>query len=179
MTFEEKSKAISEYKASLKDKTLKQLQDLEQKIIKEADKHDEKLKKAEFTLPTEKYAEVATAIQEFLDKQEIQWQFTLGMKTMYEFWDPKKNPKKVSYAMFDQTLRTIGNIQFKGYEEWCKVVTVNTYFEPLSPKYIELTEGIQMIAEKHSAILDAMKLFDVIEPVNEDNAIEDAEIVTE
>ena len=77
---------------------------------------------------------------------------------MYEFWDPNKYSKKVTYPMLDATLRTLGDMKFTGYEEWAKVIAINKYFETLRVEYEATTESIFDIANEHYAILDELKL---------------------
>ncbi|MBO5004768.1 MAG: hypothetical protein J6D03_05920 [Clostridia bacterium] len=138
----------------------KALEELEQKIIKESDEYQQSLNTKMFDLPKKNYEETAKAIQALLSKQTIQWQYTLGLVTMYEFWDPKKNPKKVNYPTLDGTLRTLGSLSFTGYDEWKAVVIINDYFEPLRGDYVDATNEIYLNAEKHNAVMDKLKVFD-------------------
>ena len=113
-----------------------------------------------FSLPTKGYDELAKAIHLLLNKQTSQWQYTLGLVTMYEFWDEKKHPKEVNYPTLDGTLRTLGSMSFTGYDEWKAVITINNYFEPMRAKYVELTNEIYFNAEKHNAVMDKLKVYD-------------------
>ena len=74
------------------------LRELETKIINESDEYQKSLNGQMFSLPTKGYDELAKAIHLLLNKQTSQWQYTLGLVTMYEFWDEKKHPKEVSYT---------------------------------------------------------------------------------
>lgn len=156
----EKAKEISEYKAKLREMELDELKKLEQEVIKEADDTDKKVNTMEFDLPSENYKHVAKCIRAILNKKEVQWQFTLGLISMYDFWDPDTRPKKIVYPMLDGTLRTLGEVKFKGYEEWAAVVAVNKYFEGLRQPYVDATEMIYDVAAKHNAIIDEIKLKD-------------------
>lgn len=160
MNVEEKKKFLKEFEDSLKDLTLDELKAKEQEIIKEAEQTDEEVKNTEFELPKENYRAVAEAIRLILDKETVQWQYTLGLVAMYDFWNPEVRPKTVLYPMLDGTLRTLGNQTFKGYAEWAAVVAVNKYFEPLREKYVETSEKVYDVAAKHNAIMDKMNLLD-------------------
>ena len=103
-----KQKELEEYKALINEKNLQEVLEIEQEIIKEADELNEKIQKYEFKLNNKGYKEAAEAIRYFLNAQSVTWQYTVGMITMYEFWNPDKNPKTVLYPMFDGTLRTLG-----------------------------------------------------------------------
>jgi len=152
-----KQKELQDYKESLKGKTLEELKKLEQDLIVNADENDQKISQLEYDLPEENYEVVATAIQGFLNKEEVQWQYTLAMVAMYDFWDPKKKAEKISYPMLDSVLRTLGNLKFTGYSEWAAIVAINKYFEPLRESYASALEGTYDISAKHDAILSAME----------------------
>lgn len=158
MNTQEKQQFLKEYADSLKGKTLEELQALEQEVIKEADKVDAEVNAKEFKLDEEKYAATAEYIRTLLNKQTVQWQYTVALVAMYEFWDPEKMPEGVSYAMLDSTLRTLGQQQFSGYAECKAVVEINAYFESVREEYAALTEKVYDVASKHSAIMDAMNL---------------------
>ncbi len=156
MNIEEKQKMLKEFEDSLKGKTLEELEKMESEIIVEAEANDAEVSKAEFDLPKENYEKVAEGIRMLLNKQTVQWQYTLGMVGMYDFWDPKKRAKKIPYAQLDAVLRTLGAMQFTGYEEWASVIAINKYFESLHEKYLAITEKTYDIASKHQAVMQAM-----------------------
>lgn len=151
-----KIEELKKFEETLKGKSLKELHKIEEDIVKEADKIDNEISNKKFKLPDENYEIVATAIRTLLSKKTVQWQFALGLVTMYEFWDPEKMPDDVVYPMLDGTLRTLGEQSFTGYEEWAMVVAINKYFEPIRDEYINATEKIYDIASKHNAVIDAI-----------------------
>ena len=156
MDAQKKVEQLKAFEQSLKAKTLEELKALEQEIIKEADDIDKEVSSKEFKLEKTNYAIVAQGIRDLLNKKTVQWQFTLGMVAMYDFWDPKKNPGKVVYPMLDGTLRALGDATFTGYEEWASVVAINKYFEGIRQEYIRTTEKVYDIASKHNAVIDAI-----------------------
>ena len=164
LSIQEKQKALDKFAKSLKNKSLEELEKLEQEIIAEADKNGEELGKLEFDMPTENYAAVAEAVRKFLNKQSIQWQYTLGMVAMYDFWDPKKCPEKIPYPYLDSILRTLGGLQYTGYDEWAAVVAVNKFFEPLQKAYLEATQETYDIAAKHDVVMKEMELCTKVTP---------------
>jgi len=157
-----KKQELAEFEKSLKSLSLAELKAKEQEVIKAADENDKAIASKEFKLPKDNYKVVASGIQQLLNKQTVEWRFTLGMVSMYEFWNPEKFPTVVNYPMLDATLRTLGELKFTGYEEWAIVVAVNKYFEALHAEYEEATERIYDIASQHNAIIDAISL---LEPV--------------
>lgn len=168
-------KAIyDEFVKSLEDKTEAELRELEQQVIKESDEYQTNLNTMMFDLPSKDYAEVAKSIHLLLNKHTAQWQYTLGLVTMYEFWDEVKRPKEVNYPTLDGTLRTLGQLSFTGYDEWKAVITINNYFEPMRPKYVDATNLIYLNAEKHNAVMDKLKIYDPTVPnvsVGEDGGV--------
>lgn len=158
MDIKQKQEQLKELSASLKKLTVDELKAKEQEIIKRADENDKKVAATEFDLPKENYKIVAGGIQKLLNKQTVEWQFTLGLLSIYEFWNPEKYSKKIGYPMLDATLRTLGEMKFTGYEEWAAVVAINKYFEALRDEYAKVTETIYDIAHEHNAIVDELQL---------------------
>lgn len=154
----EKRKQIEEFKKSLKGMSVEELRKLEQDIIKQAEENDKKTASAKIKLPKDNYKEVARGIQKLLNKQTVEWRFTLGLVSMFDFWDPEDFKKEIPYPMLDGTLRTLGEMQFTGYEEWASVVAINKYFEPVREEYSNLTEKTFDIASNHNCVMDELKL---------------------
>lgn len=161
-----KQKELDKYKEKLKPMSLDELTKLEQKVIKEAEEVEKKIADRMFDLPTENYPIVAEAIRYFLNKQTVQWQYTLGLVTLYDFWDIDNKPEKINYPTLDSTLRTLGDMQFKGYEEWARVIAINKYFEPLHEAYADATEEVYDVAAKHNMILEEMELKTPVNKLN-------------
>ena len=158
MDIKKKQAQLKELAESLKKLTVEELGAREQEVIKKADENDKKVGTTEFALPKENYKVVAEAVQYFLNKQTVEWQYTLGLLSIYEFWNPDGYSKTITYPMLDATLRTLGDMRFTGYDEWAKVIAINKYFEPLREQYEGITESIYDIANEHNAILDELKL---------------------
>lgn len=150
-------KDLHEYRKSLGDKSKEELEAIEKELIDEATKIDKEVAKTEYDLPTENYAAVAEAVRYFLDKQSVQWQYSLAMVSMYDFWGDKP-AKKIPYAQLDTILRTLGGMQFTGYKEWAMVVAVNKFFEPLREAYMETTSKVYDVATKHNVVMELLGL---------------------
>ena len=167
VNIEEKQKMLKEFEASLEGKTLEELEKIESLLIADADANDQKVSKLEFDLPKENYKEVAEGIRMLLNKQTVQWQYTLGLVGLYDFWNPEKRAKKIPFAQLDAILRTLGQMQFTGYNEWAAVVAINKYFEPLHNGYVDATEATYDIASKHNIVID--KIDKLKNPKTEEN----------
>lgn len=172
MNTQEKQKFLKEYGDSLKGKTLEELEKIEQEVIAEAEAVDKEVNEKQFTLEKKGYTDLANNIRALLDKQTVQWQYTVALVAMYEFWDPKKMPETVPYAMLDSTLRTLGQQTFSGYAEAKAVVNINAYFETIREEYAALTEKIYDVASKHNVVMEAMNLHKPIGQVGPGGEIE-------
>lgn len=167
MTKEEIAKQLDDFKESLKGKSLDELKKIEEEVVAECDKVNDEVGATEYDLPKENYKVVATEIRNFLNKQTVQWQFTLAMVTMYDFWDPENMPDKILHPVLDQTLRTLGGLSFTGYDEWAAVIAINKYFEPLTNAFTENTQKVYDAASKHNIVMDEMGLNTPVKPDQE------------
>lgn len=148
--------SLDEFKKSLEGKTIDELKQIEQAIIAEADKIDTDVAAKKYKMSTKDWSKIGESIRYFLNKETVDWQYTLGLIGMYDFWDPKKPKREISFPMIDSTLRTIGRLMFTGYKEWAMVVAINKYIEPISQDYRETSQLAYDVADKHNAVLDAM-----------------------
>lgn len=165
-------KDLNDYKNSLEGKTLEELEALEQEIIKEADKLNEDMSNAKLKVPTKNYKEAAMAIRRALNKQSVQWQYTLGMVNLYDAWDPEKRKAELAYPIIDATIRTLGALQYKGYDEWKDVIMCTEFFEPIKEEYTKISMGVYDNADKHCAIQDAITKIKTLETPIEAKEIE-------
>lgn len=156
MNKEQKQQELEDYKKSLEGKTREELTEIEKAVIEDADALDKEVAETKYSLPKENFREVADAVCYFIDKQTVQWQYTLGMKNMYDFWAAKTKPAEIPYPQLDMVLRTLGGLQFTGHDEWDKVIAINTYFEPLHNAYSATTEKVYDVAAKHNAVMAAL-----------------------
>lgn len=165
---------LTKFKESLKDMSMKELEELEQKVIKETDEHNEARMNLKFKLPAKNYKEAMTAIRDSLETITMQWQYALGLKTMYEFFDPENRKEHVDFPMLDSMLRTLGQAQLKGYKQWCNVVTISEYFEPIRDAYAQAGSEVYIDAERHNAIINELQLHtaqkEVTDAAKADNA---------
>ena len=152
----ERVKKMSDFKKTIQNATIDELKKLEQDVIKEADKVNKEVQETTFVLPEKDYQLTAQAIRTLLLKVSVQWQYAQAMVDMFDFWNPDEKPESVVYGLLDATLRQLGQMEFKGIEEWKAVTTVNAYFEPIKEQYIEVSTKIFDVADKHNAILEKM-----------------------
>lgn len=158
LTDVEMQKGVAEFKETLVGKSVAELEAIEQELIKEFDKLNDKRKVVEFDLPNEGWETAATTICDFLNKKEAPWNVGFALIGIYEFWKATENPKKIPFAVFELTLQTLGELTFKGYDEWTAIAGINKWFEPIHPAYAEIVMGMRYLGMKHSAVQDAMGL---------------------
>ena len=114
----ERVKKMSDFKKTIQNATIDELKKLEQDVIKEADKVNKEVQETTFVLPKNDYRITAFAIRDLLDKVSVQWQYAQAMVDMFNFWDPDEKQESVVYGLLDATLRQLGQMEFKGFEEW-------------------------------------------------------------
>lgn len=149
--------ALEKFTEELKGKSIADLEDMEEEWVAKADENDKVMNGQEYDMPVDNYKLVATWIRKFLDKQTVQWQYTLGLVGMYDFWDPEKNPGKIPYPQLDAILRMLGDGKYTGYEEWAAIVAINKFFEPLHKAYTETLAITYDIASRHDAIVQELE----------------------
>lgn len=145
------------------------LADMEQAVIKEQQEVDKYIGQVKYQLPKEvvfdgekrSLARIAGDIIYFLNKKEVEWQYTNGLYELVKFWKGN-NPTTISYGAYDSTLRLLNQVQYKGFEEWRNILAINEYMKVAHEQYSKDTSWVYFEAEKHNAILDRMKQLDDI-----------------
>lgn len=163
---------LEEFKNSLKDKTPAELLDIETKVIEDIEKNALECKQEVFVLPNnvvfrgKNYtrSEVEKKIAYFLNKQDVNFQMTLGM---YELTDMfmRGDTKEVTYSAFDSVLRILGGLKFTGHTEWRDILIVNSWLNPIHNKYTKLTTQTMFFAQKHSILIDVIQGKEAMEDV--------------
>lgn len=166
MTREEAIKARSEFNKSLTTKTKEELQVMLDAVTEESKELDKEVSALVYTLPEADQKVAFEAIQYFINKQKVRWDYTLGLIELYEYFD--KAQTEMTFAMLDTVLRMLGQLEFDGYVEWKKVATVNTYFTPIASEYRKTTEKIYDIAERFQAIDGQLKLHETPAPEDQE-----------
>lgn len=158
LTEVEMQQGVAEFKESLAGKPMTELEAIEQELIKEFDELNDKRKTVEFKLPKEGWETASATICDFLDKKEAPWNVGFALIGIYEFWKNETNPKKIPFAVFELTIQTLGDLTYKGYDEWTAIAGINKWFEPMHPAYAEIVMGMRYLGMKHSALQDVMGL---------------------
>lgn len=144
--------------------SIEELEEKEKELFKLMDENDERVKTAVYKLQDavvfngKFYTKSALAkfINEQFDKLEINWQMTLGVFQLYDFW--KNVGNEISYAVLDSTLRTLQQLKFKGYTDMRNILIINEFFKFNHEEYTMDLAKTTMLAEKHNALVDRLKL---------------------
>lgn len=163
---------VAEMMALTKGKSLEELREMEKQHIADADKHQMEASEAKIEIPEEGKAETFTAIRELLNTMDVNWQLTLGMREMYDFFDPETKDNTIPYPVLDTMLGTLVQRNYKGYKEWDYAVRISEYFEAARAEYGRLRSQIFVDAQYHSQL---MQLIDSMAQVEEGVATEKAE----
>ena len=142
-----------------------ELLDIENALMKEHDEYQKVLKDVVYQLPesanfegeTIKKDEITKNIAYFLNKNEVEWPYTLGLYQLIKLWKTK-GLKEISYDAYDSTLRLLNQLKYKGVTEWKDILVINEYMSSCHSEYVKDTSYLIYLSQKHNVILDRMKL---------------------
>ena len=172
---EELEKRLNEFKEEIGKVTdVDELTKAEEALMEDQKAYDEYIKNVKYSLPDsaefdgERFTknDVAKLIVEFLNRSELDWQFTLGYYQIVKLWRTK-DLVEIDYNVFDSTLRMLNNLKFKGYSDWKNILAVNEYMKGCHEPYSIDTSYNIYLAQKHQAIMDRTTLISKVETVNE------------
>ena len=103
--------------------------------------------------------EIAAKIVYFLNKTEVEWQYTLGMYELVKLWK-NRDLKTIKYKEYDSTLRCLNLVKFKGYQEWQDILAINEYLSACHEAYTIDTAYLYAMSDKHNAIMNRVKELD-------------------
>jgi len=143
----------------------KVLEEEEKKCIAALEEFDKYIKTVTYDIPEgvvfegKRYSrsDVAGKILYFIGKNEVAWQYTLGLYQLCQFWKNTAETK-LTYGQLDSTLRLLEQQKFHGYEEWRDILLVNEYMKALHEAYTK-DLALQIAAsQKHNAVLERIDL---------------------
>lgn len=164
------TKDVENYKESIEKLTITELHAEEEKVIGWLQEYDEYIKGIVYQIPKSvewdghkfTHNDIYSKIIYFLNKNEVQWSYTLGMYELVKFWRNFSN-SEISYGAFDSTLRLLEQVKFKGYEEWRDILAINEFFKPLHADYSKDISRQIYLSKLHQELLSRMEL---ITPMN-------------
>lgn len=156
---------LDAYKKQILDlKTVKELEEEEKKCIADLEKYDQYINETVYDLANDviydgtRYTkkEIATSIMYFIGKQDVKWDFTLGLYELYKLW--KNEVQQLSFRQLDSTLRVLDQGSFKGFKEWKDILAINEYFKHNHEQFSIDTAGTIYLAQRHNAVMEQMEL---------------------
>lgn len=158
---------IASFKAEVSTvESEQELLDKESELMIKMDEYQEYMKTVEYdlqdgcTYDNQQYSQrgVADMIIDFINTQEIQYEYVSSLFELVKLWKTK-DLKKISYGAYDSTLRILNMVKFKGYNQWRAILTINEYLSNCHLAYAADAGYVIYLGHLHSAILDQMKVF--------------------
>lgn len=173
-------KSNQEYIAEIASLSEEDVLQKEQELMKIMEEYDNYLKNVSYTLPEQCMFDgqnftkktIGNFIADFVDTQEVEWSYTLGMYEMTKFWK-NKDLKEVTYSAYDSTLRVLGQCKYKGSENWKRILAVNEFLGACHDDYVMDTNYMIYLSQNHNTLLNALKKF------NPDVDEENRDVITE
>lgn len=139
----------------------------EEKLMALMQAHENVLNETKYELPKDvvyegkRYSkkDVSTKILYMLNKIEVKWSYTLGLKQLYDMWKSEEF-KEIPYRVFDTTLRTLDQVTYKGHQEWNDILIVNDYLKQCHNDYSLDTGMLAYLSEMHNMVMNRMKEID-------------------
>jgi hypothetical protein len=156
--------------------TQEEILNLEKEIEKAMDENDARLKATEYDVPesctfNDMIYDAKTAasyIVSFINTQEVDWNYTLGLYELVKLWKDR-NLKTIKYHAYDSTLRILGQCKYKGFENWKRILVVNTFLGSCHEEYVRDTAYLIYLSSLHNVLLDALKKFETPADTPEDS----------
>ena len=148
-------------------KTLEECEEEEKTLMEAMKELETALDSVKYELPSDvnfdgrRYSkkDVASKIIYFLNKLELKWSYTKGMKELVDMWK-SDDFVEIPYRVYDSTLRTLDQVTYKGYTEWADVLIVNEYLSGCHNLYSLDTGMLVYLSERHNIIMNRMKELD-------------------
>lgn len=168
------SKNLEDIKATIEGTSRDGLVELEDFVIMSQQDNEEIIKNAKYDLPkkVELYNKTYLAekihefIIEFVNKIEVEWNATLGIVEVIDYWK-NYDGKGVTYSAYDSTARLLGLIKYKGYDNCVKVLVVHEYLKSANKDFGHDHLYTRYLAEVHNMVIDQMHKLDNPEPAEE------------
>lgn len=165
---------------------VEELKALELEVDKVQEEIDAHVREAEYELNLEpiefegkKYSlsEVARKIVYHLNRVEQPFQYSLGLHGLVRLW---KNAgiKTITYGAYDSTLRILGDLKYKGDNEWVDILVINNYLTCCHEPYQKDRLLLSAYAEMRNAAVNAIQMHTPVAtgaPVGEGQSLEAAE----
>lgn len=161
------------YQAQAEQMSMEELNNAEAELVTIMNDYDAQLTNTTYELAKsiefggEKYTKnlISKLIVDFVNRIEVDWQYSLGMYELVRLWQGVD--KKITYKEYDSTLRILGQVKYKGYDDWKNILAVNEYLMVPQEAYARDNIYVAYLAELHNVILNKMKEEETQEVPNE------------
>lgn len=171
-------KDTESYTTQVNDMDSEGLNDQEALIVTALDDYDAHLSEVKYKLPKNVHfndanftkQDISNRIVEFVNRQEVEWSYSLGMLQTVQFWKKigrEQSDSYIDYKIYDSILRLLGSLKYKGYEEWESILAINEYLGETHEQYTRDTVYLIYLSKLHSIVLDKMQKINNPEPIME------------
>ena len=159
-------KSNQEYIVEIASLTEEEILQREQELMKTMEGYDGYLKNVSYTLPEQCMFDgqaftkktIGSFIADFVDTQDVEWSYTLGMYEMVKLWK-NKDLTSINYSAYDSTLRVLGQLKYKSFENWKRILAINEFLGSCHDEYVMDTNYMIYLSQTHNALIDALKKF--------------------
>jgi hypothetical protein len=103
-----------------------------------------------------KKSNIVDNIVYFLNKNEVEWSYTLGLYQLVKLW--KSNADTITYEAYDSTLRILNQTKYKGFKEWTDILVINEFLSSCHAEYVRDTSYLIYLAQLHNTLIDRLKM---------------------
>lgn len=165
---EELQNDSAEFVVAVEQMSMDELNAQEAELINALNEYDKYLDEVVYELPNgaeydgKKFnkAKIAQNVVKFINRQEVDWQYTLGMLQLVRYWENiEREDKKsvIAYKAYDSTLRILGQTKFKGVNDWLDILAINEFVSKPHDQYTIDTSYLIYLSKLHSTVLDKMQ----------------------
>lgn len=157
---------VTKYKVEVGELDEDEILQREQDMIALMNNAEEELKSVMYALPESctfdgqvfgKKAIMETIV-DFLNTQEVEWSYTLGMMELVKLWK-NHNLNEIGYYTYDSTLRILGQRKYRGYDAWRKIMAANEYLSSCHREYMRDMSYTVYLAQLHNVLIEGLKKF--------------------
>lgn len=145
--------------------TVEECEQKELEVVRECEEFDEYMKDATYAIPnlaqfdgvTYTPEQIYEFIRTFLNKQELEFSYCLGMYELSKFYEQKPSGRML-FGVLDSTLHTLNTFRFKGPEQWKMIMAIHNFFLPMHNEYLKDNTLKIYFASKHNMVVDRAAL---------------------
>lgn len=157
---------IEQFKAELEtgETSVEALKAKEADLMKEFDVNDERIKQQSYPVGksvevngkefTQK--EVVSFVEKFLGQLEVEFRAALGVYETIQFYQEGFDGERIPHVVFDNTIRMLNTLKYKGADDLVKIIAVNNWFLPSHELYSKNTIYTHYLSAKHQELLQLM-----------------------